>query len=187
MKYLIPITIFLLFHSPNLKASDLKIEPVYGVERTQREFPKPARYKTETYFGVRALYGTPSFSLEGEVNQSQDTEDFPDDNLKVTYKNQKALLGFRTYPIQSKILGVFLRFGARASKQTREITEAGESRTEEGAIIFDPYAGTGLTLVLGNNFALNTGATLIYNRNAEASEQYDTRYSFSFTIRAGNK
>ena len=86
------------------------------------------------------------------------------------------------------MLGIFLRFGARASKLKREITEAGEDRTEEDPINFDPYAGTGLTFVLGKNFALNAGATLVYNKNAtEESEKYDTRYSFSFTIKAGSR
>ena len=186
MKILILTFISLTF--TYIHAAELKIEPVYGVERTQREFPAPARYKTETFLGARALYGTPGFSLELEVNQSNSKEDFPDDNLEVKYQSQKALLGFRTYPIRSKMLGVFFRFGARGTKRTREITENGVSRTEDDPISFDPYAGTGLTLILGNNFALNTGATLVYNKNAEdESEKYDTRYSLSFTIKAGNK
>ena len=43
----------------DLYAAELKIEPIYGVERTQRYFPEPTRYKTQTFFGVRALYGVP--------------------------------------------------------------------------------------------------------------------------------
>lgn len=181
------ILLFLTILFFEAKAAELKIEPVYGVERTQREFPEPARYKTQTFVGIRGLYGAPEFSLELELNQSNNTEDFPDDDLSVKYQDQKALLGFRTYPIKSKMLGVYLRFGARASKQTREITEAGETRTEESPINFDPYAGTGLTFIMGSAFALNAGATLVYNKNAEESEKFDTRYTFSFTIKAGNK
>ena len=184
MKLLICILIFI----PNLYASDLKIEPVYGVERTQRLQPEPPRYKTETFVGARALYGTPAFSLEFEVNTSRDTEEFPDDDLKITFSSQKALLGFRSYPLRGKYFGMYFRAGARAQKLTREIEEAGEERTEEDPISFDPYAGTGLTLAFANNFALNAGATLVYNRNAEdEAEMYDTRYTFSFTIRAGSR
>lgn len=179
------ITLIIFLFSFEVFAQELKIEPVYGVERTQRHFPEPSRYKTQTFIGARAVYGTPGFSLELELNQSTDTEEFPDDNLEVTYSNQKALLGFRTYPIQSKWFGMFLRFGARGSKQTRHIKENNESRSEEDPINFDPYAGTGFTLVLGKNFALNAGATLAYNKNAEEGEKYDTRYTFSFTIKAG--
>ena len=180
------LLIVLLFSS-TIMAAELKIEPVYGVERTQRHFPEPTRYKTETFMGIRGLYGVPIFSLELELNQSLGKEDFPDDNLEITYKSQKALLGFRSYPIKSSMLGIFFRFGARASKKTRDITENGVSRTEEDPLNFDPYAGTGLTFILGSNFALNAGATLVYNKNAETSEKYDTRYSFSFTIKAGSK
>lgn len=183
------LTLLILLNSSNLvHGADLKIEPVYGFERTQRLYPEPARYRTTTFLGLRALYGDPKFSLEAELNQSTSSEEFPEDDLKVEYIDRKALLGFRTYPLTSKIFGWFLRFGARAQKNTRNIEEASESRTEEDPLTFDPYAGTGLTLVLGNNFSLNGDATLIYNRNAESeSEKYDTRYSLSFTIRAGNR
>lgn len=183
--------IFLLFtyiFSLNLNAAELKIEPVYGVERTQREFPAPARYRTSTFLGARALYGISAFSFEFELNQSTSKEDFPEDNLSVTYIDQKALLGFRSYPVHSKYVGLFFRFGARAQKNKREIVENDVQRNEEDPLRFDPYAGTGLTLAAGKAFALNAGATLVYNRNAtDEAEKYDTRYSFSFTIRAGNK
>jgi len=185
MKKLITTLLFLL--SLSSFAAELQIEPVYGVERTQKEFPKPARYKTETFLGVRALYGVPAFSFEVELNQSKSIEKFPDSDLEVTYNGQKALVGFRSYPINGQYMAWYLRFGARGQQQSRDIVEAGESRTEKDPIQFDPYAGTGLTLRAGKNFALNAGATLVYNRNAEASEQYDTRYTFSFTIKAGNK
>ncbi|MAZ50088.1 MAG: hypothetical protein CME65_16110 [Halobacteriovoraceae bacterium] len=184
MKYFV----LFLFLIPMTQAADFKIEPVYGVERTQRLQPEPARYKTETFVGARALYGTPAFSLEFEVNTSRDTEEFPEDDLKITYSSQKALLGFRSYPIRGKYFGMYFRAGGRAAKITREITEAGVESKEEDPINFDPYAGTGLTLAFANNFALNAGATLVYNRNAEdEAEKYDTRYTFSFTIRAGSR
>jgi hypothetical protein len=181
------LAILLTFISFQALSAELKIEPVYGVERTQKEFPKPARYVTETFLGVRGLYGVPLLSLELELNQSLSKEDFPADNLEVIYTSQKALLGVRSYPIKTQYVGIFFRAGARAQKQKREITENSVKTTEDDALKFDPYAGTGLTLAAGNNFALNAGATLVYNRNADASEQYDTRYTFSFTIKAGNK
>lgn len=184
----ITLTFLVLLFTLSVNANELKIEPVYGVERTQRLYPEPARYRTTTFLGLRALYGKPIFSLEGEISQSTSKEEFPSDNLEVEYIDKKALLGFRTYPLTSQIFGVFLRFGARAQKNERKIVENGESRTENDALTFDPYAGTGLTVAIANNFSLNAGATLIYNKNAESeSEKYDTRYSFSFTIKAGNR
>ena len=180
--------LFLFIVIPVAQSSELKIEPVYGVERTQRLYPEPARYRTSTFLGLRALYGKPEFSLEAEINQSTSNEEFPSDNLEVEYLDRKALIGFRTYPLTSEIFGVFLRFGARVQKNQRKIKENGDSRTEEDPLTFDPYAGTGVTIAFGSNFSLNAGATLIYNRNAEdIDEKYDTRYSLSFTISAGNR
>lgn len=184
-KLTLPLVLFTLF-TLKAQAGALRIEPVYGIERTQRQFPEPPKYVTKTFLGMRAIYGVPLISAEFEVGQSIQKDDFPAENLEVTYTTQRALLGIRSYPIRSKMLGIFFRAGARAQKETRDIVENGVESQEEGAINFDPYAGTGLTIVLGNNFALNAGATLVYNRDADASEQYDTQYSFSFTIKAGS-
>lgn len=187
MKKLIICTLFLLILPLTTHAAALKIEPVYGIERTQRQYPEPPKYITKTFVGMRAVYGVPLISMEFELGQSLNKEDFPNDNLSVTYTTQRAMLGIRSYPMKSKYFGVFFRAGARAQKETRDITESGVESQEESPINFDPYGGAGLTLAFANNFALNAGATLIYNRDADASEQYDTQYSFSFTIKAGSK
>jgi hypothetical protein len=180
-------TILLFLLLPQAYAAELKIEPVYGVERTLRLFPEPAKYKTEVFYGVRGLYGTPLVSLELELNESKSNEQFPSDDMQVDYLTRKALLGIRSYLANTNMLGFFVRVGARAEKKSREITEAGVSRTEDTPLSFDPYAGVGVTIVASTFFALNAGATMVYNKNAEASEQYDTRYSFSFSMKAGSK
>lgn len=186
MKKLVLCTTFLTLFSLISEAAALKIEPVYGIERTQRQFPEPPKYVTKTFLGMRAVYGVPIISAEFEVGQSISREDFPEDNLDVTYTTQRAMLGIRSYPIRSKFIGIFFRAGGRAQKETRDITEAGVETKEESPINFDPYAGTGITLAFADNFALNAGATLVYNRDADAAEQYDTQYTFSFTIKAGS-
>lgn len=187
MKNIITLTTFILLFSFNTQAAGLGIEPIYGIERSQRMYPEPPTYKTKTFVGLRATYGVSLLSGELEVSQSNSQDEFPDTDEKVKYSTQRAMLGIRSYPIRSKYVGLFFRAGARAQKETREIDKAGVVTKEEDPINFDPYAGTGLTLAFANNFALSAGATLMYNRNAQASEQYDTQYTFSFTIRAGNK
>lgn len=184
-KLILCSTLFCLFNISQSEAAALKLEPVYGIERSQRQYPEPPKYVTKTFLGMRAVYGVPLISAEFEVGQSITKDDFPEDDMSVTYTTQRAMLGIRSYPIKSKYIGIFFRAGGRAQKETRDITEAGVETKEEGAINFDPYGGTGITLALANNFALNAGATLVYNRDAAASEQYDTQYSFSFTIKAG--
>ena len=49
--------------------------------------------------------------------------------------------------------------------------------------MWDPYAGTGIT----PNLALNTSATLVFNRDAEGDERYDSRYTFGFSFKVDNK
>lgn len=168
-------------------AQGLSFEPLYGVERTQRMYPKPPSYTTKTFLGARGIYGTALLSGELEVSQSNSEDEFPDTAEKVKYQTQRAMLGIRSYPIKSQYVGLFFRAGGRAQIEKREITKAGVTTKEEDPISLDPYAGTGLTIGIANNFALSAGATLMYNRNAPASEQYDTQYTFSFTIKAGNR
>jgi hypothetical protein len=176
----------LLFIIPQSFASSVQIEPLYGVERSQRFYPEPARFVTKTFVGIRALYGVDLLSAEFELAQSQNTETFPTQDLTVKYTEQRAMLGVRSYLINSNVIGWFARLGARAKQTQRDITETGVDRTEKDALQFDPYAGTGLTIRLADVFSLNAGATLVYNRNNDPSNQYDTQYTFSFTFRAGN-
>lgn len=187
MKKLILTTTFIsLFVGQQVQAAGLQVAPVYGIERTQRQYPEPPKYVTKTFVGIRAIYGVPLISAEFEVGQSISKDDFPADNMSVTYTTQRAMLGIRSYPIHNGILGIFFRAGARAQKETREIEQNGVTTKEDAPINLDPYAGTGITIAVANNFALNAGATLVYNRDADASEQYDTQYTFSFTIKAGS-
>jgi hypothetical protein len=162
-------------------AAELKIEPVYGFERTYREQPAPARYKTEIFTGIRGTYGFEFLAGELELNQA-----ISDDN-DVKYTTQNLLIGARLTPGQSDIYNIYFRSGMRAKKESREYKVNGENRTTSDGIQWDPYAGAGLTLNLINIFALNTSATLVFNRDAEGAERYDTRYTFGFSIKFGNK
>ena len=189
MKKLTINILFLLLLAPlNSFASGVSIEPMYGTERSARVYPEPVTYKSKAFYGIRALYGIPLISAELEVSQSLSEDSFPVTGEKVKYNTQRAMLGVRTYPIASKYVGFFFRTGARAQKDVREITDsAGETTTTEDPISLDPYAGTGLTLAFADAFALSAGATLMYNRNAKASEQYDTQFTVSFTVKTGNR
>jgi hypothetical protein len=180
--------IFIFILSFNIFSAELKIEPVYSVETTQRQFPEPAKTVTNTYVGMRGLYGTPLLSVELEVAQSFRTENINTTGEKIDFTTQRAMLGIRSYPIRSKIIGFYFRAGARARKEIYETTDSsGNVTKDESDIQYDPYGGTGLTIVMGKLFALNAGATLVYNREADSSQQYDALYNFSFTIKTGNK
>lgn len=179
---------FLVFNFSHLLASELKIEPVYSVETTQRQLPEPAKTVVNNYLGIRALYGVPLLSGELEVAQAFRTERFNATSEKVDYTTQRAMLGIRSYPIRSKYIGIYFRAGARARKEIRETTAAdGTTEKDESDIQLDPYGGAGFTLAFGSVFALNAGATLVYNREADSAQQYDAVYTFGFTFKAGNR
>lgn len=181
------IILSLSFLSLSLLAQELKIEPLYSFEKSYRIEPAPAKYITRTYIGIRATYGVPLLSGELEVAQSTGTDDFPASNSKIDYTNQRAMLGIKSYPFKTQYIGAFFRSGLRAKKEDREVTTAGNTTSTEGEIIIDPYAGAGVTIGISSIFALNAGATLVYNRNAPEGKKFDQQLNFSFTIKASNR
>ena len=180
IKYLI---IFLF--CANTFAADLKIEPVYGFERTLQAEPKPARYRTDIFLGVRATYGNDLIAGELEVNQSNSENEIND--VKVKTQNQNLLAGLRLVPLSGKFYNYYLRGGMRARQGTTEITQNGETNKTTTGTQLDPYAGTGLIINLAGVLSLNASATLVYNRNAETDEQYDTQYALGFSFGFGNR
>lgn len=185
-KFLATLAIMGVVHT---SAAELKIQPVYSLETTRREYPAPASQITKTYLGISALYGEPILSAEFELAQSTYTDSFPSSNSEVTSVTKRAMLGVRSYPLTSQYFGWFLRAGARAKQETLDIKENGDSRTEELPVYLDPYAGTGLTITLGKMAALNASATMVYNRSADVddSDRYDTQYTLSATFKIGNR
>ena len=52
------ITTFIItLTSQTTLAAGFTLEPTYGVERSQREYPEPKSYRTKTFLGLRAIYG----------------------------------------------------------------------------------------------------------------------------------
>ena len=182
MKILILLYLFIPFIS---HSQELKIQPVYGFERTYNVEPKPARYRTEIFLGVRALYGTKRIAAEAEINQANSNDSFNDIDYK--YTTQTMMLGLRLIPWAAEYYSLYLRGGARFRKRVTERTQNGDTSTTTEGPNFDPYAGGGITINVSGLINVNASATLVYNRNAEAGEQYDTRYTLSGGFRFGNR
>jgi hypothetical protein len=181
------IMTFLLFLllTNTVFAAEMKIEPVYGYERTFHEEPAPSRYITGTLIGVRSSYGTEDFAIEGEVNQS--TAEKNSDAKDEKFITQSLLLGFRLTPLKSQYFNIFFRFGARAKKQESEVTVSEVTTKNTTGVVVDPYAGTGLGINIASLITLKASATLVYNQNAEADDRYDARYTLSAGFKFGNK
>jgi len=178
--------IFLALLVANLgHAQELKIEPVYGFERTYHAEPKPSRYRTEVFLGLRANYGTKLLSLEGEINQANSDDTIGDVTAK--YNTQTLMLGLKLVPISGEYYNIFMRSGIRVRKKTTELTQNGVTSSTTDGPNLDPYAGAGIGIGFGSVFSLNASATLVYNRNAPAGEQYDTRYTLGAGMKFGNR
>lgn len=182
--------IFLLFYISLISipvsaqsGASVRIEPLFGVEHTQNQYPEPARYSTRSFFGLRALAGYTLLAAELEVTQSNARRDYPSENLKVEDQIRRAMVGLRSTYAISNYLGFFLRAGARGTDEKNTITNTTTSVVEvkEPGIKWDPYAGTGLQIALAQNFALNAGATWIFT----GASKPDVQYSFGFTVKFG--
>lgn len=178
------IVIFFLLTSACL-AAELKIEPIYGLERSLQAEPKPARYRTEIFLGIRATYGNKLIAAEGEVNQSNSDNEF--NGVQVKTNTQNLLLGARLIPVANEFYNIYLRGGARFRQQEVQTIQNNTTETNKNPMQVDPYAGAGLGLKLGGLISINAAATLVYNRNATASEQYDTQYSLGASFKFGNR
>ncbi len=185
-------TIILLFIllSSNVFATELQIEPVYGFERSYQHTPKPGRYRTEVFTGIKGTYGTEIIAGELELNQGSTTYQTGTDSTGLTdvkTNTQNLLIGLKLVPFIGEYYNINFRGGLRGRKETREITFNGDSTTKSDGVQWDPYAGTGVSLNFASLFSLNASATLIYNREAEEGEKYDTRFTLGAGIKFGNK
>jgi hypothetical protein len=179
---------FILTTSVLAEEASFKIEPIYGLERTQKHFPKPSRYVTRSVFGVRGTYGYKLLSGEMEVNKAQDTEEFTEQDLKITDSAQRALFGVRSTFEMASFFDWFLRGGIRLTENKRETIQNGSVSNQTEAIQYDPYAGTGININLSHLFSLNAAATMVFTQSpTEATKgEYDVQYTFGFTVKGGS-
>jgi hypothetical protein len=161
----------------------IRIEPLFGFEHVSNRYPEPARFTTRSFFGLRAVAGYPLLAAEFEVTQSNGRRDYPSENLKAEDEVRRGLIGVRSTYAVASFLGFHLRAGARATDQKTTITNTTTNTKEvkHPGLEWDPYAGTGLQLVVANNLALNAGATWFFPKNSPAEVQY----SLGITVKFG--
>jgi hypothetical protein len=174
------LLLLLILPTFSVANSQLRIEPVYGIETSFVRYPEPSKYVTRGSLGLRALYGVPLLSAELEVSQAKSQENYSQEKVEDT--SDRASLGIRSHLGLSSILAAYARAGGRASQGKTTVTTPSETREIDNPLRIDPYAGAGLQLRLANNFGLNAGVTLI--RNEES--QFDTQYTFGINARIGN-
>ncbi len=181
MKKIIFIFVILFAAHPTW-AQYFKLEPIIGYERVQKIEPT-AHTKSRLIYGLRASYGPPIFSVEGEVTQGKDDESFPDRNLTIEEKVTNMMLGIRSSFNLASTLTWYLRGGGHARKSEYTRTENGVSSEREPAVYTSPYAGTGLTINLFNKLTANAGITVIFTGRPRGSDrEYQTTLGFGIKL-----
>lgn len=165
-----------------ISSDNLTVEPIVGYERVQKIEPTP-RTESRFYYGVRASYGVPLLSAEAELTRAQESDSFPEQDLKLEETSTTLMLGLRSNFNHEGIIGLYLRAGGHARKSEVEKTQDGVKTIDEPAVRLSPYAGTGLNIRLARYFSLNAGLTVIFTGEPKGSDkEYRTSLGFSINI-----
>ncbi|MCM2324217.1 MAG: hypothetical protein NDJ90_13245 [Oligoflexia bacterium] len=155
------------------------IEPVIGFEHVQKVAPTP-HSRNRMIYGLRARAGIPLVSLEAEATRGSDLELFPNDDLKIRDQDDRLKIGLVSTRYLGSLFSFSLRAGAQATRNLHEETRAGVTTVTKSGPTYHPYAGTGITSRLGNNFDLAAGVTVIFNDFPHMSKnEYQTTLGFN--------
>ncbi|MEZ4749611.1 MAG: hypothetical protein R3B54_02995 [Bdellovibrionota bacterium] len=150
----------------------LDIEPIVGYERVQKLTPT-AYTKDRLVYGGRLTLGVPLFSIETEYTRGQDSESFTSPTLTTTDTTDKLKLGVRSsIQLDRNLFSFVLRAGVQAKRNIHEEDSgSGTARTEE-PIEYDPYAGAGLKVKLGQRakIALFADFVVVFNELNDFSQ-----------------
>ncbi len=177
------IFIFLLFslNAFSKNSSQLKFEPIYGIETSLIRYPEPSKYVTRATYGLRAIYGTRLLSSELEVSQAKSQENYTSPSQKVEDTSDRLSLGLRSSISLASLISAYIRAGGRASQGKTILTTDTSKETIDNPLRVDPYAGAGIQLSFAPNMGINAGVTLV--RNEE--NKYDTQYTLGLNARIG--
>jgi hypothetical protein len=171
-----------------VKAQGLLIEPVIGYEKYYRLEPGPPSFQTRTNIGLRGTYGVTGLSGELEITQGSNRSTVLDGSVNKDIKETRSQLrlGLRsTLPLTS-FFAITARAGVRGREDTSEVTASGVTTVKKSGVNVDPYAGLGLTVAFGSNFALSAGATLTQIKDENDAKDYEVQYTLSGALKFGS-
>ncbi len=96
MKYIFLILCLISIKAYSKNSSQLKFEPVYGIETALVRYPEPSKNVTRATYGLRALYGTRLLSSELEISQAKSLENYSSPTQKVEDTSDRLSLGLRS-------------------------------------------------------------------------------------------
>lgn len=151
-----------LLCAPSARAAfRMELEPLVGYERVQKVIPIP-HTRNRLMYGGRLTVGIAWLAAELEYLNSTDKEDFPLNGITTKDVDDRAKVGARINLNLARFLAFTLRGGGQASRNRHTETSGGTVTTTQGAILYKPYAGTGLTASFGRTIALRADLVAIF-------------------------
>jgi hypothetical protein len=156
------------------------IEPIVGYEFQKKD--NPARTKAVFTYGARVIAGYKILSAEGEYTQGKSDEFFGDTGTRIEEKTEKARLGLRSTYSLGSFLDWFLRGGAEGQRRNTRRTVGGVATENDSPAKVFPYVGTGVSLFLARQLALNASVVATVK---DLNDLGQTEYSTSFGLSIG--
>ncbi len=158
----------------------VNVEPIVGYERSQKLVPT-AHTKDRLIYGARLSIGIPLLAVEATYTRGTDTEEFPGQALSsIKDTDDKLKVGLRSSVRMSRIFSIQGRGGVQAKRNIHEETLNGVSTKTTHPIVYDPYAGLGLSMGLARNLTLTGGMTVVFNEFPKMNKnEYETTLGFS--------
>lgn len=160
--------------------ANFQFQPLFGYERVQR-FTPVAETVSRFFYGARVIYGYQIIAAEAEYTRATDSTSqagtsraYTDDRLKVGARSAYRL---------GSLISFYLRAGLQGTRRSIDTTVGGVTTNDVQPAMFDPYAGTGVSFRLANNFSLDAGLTLVFQDFPDHLEKTDYQTNFGFTIR----
>ena len=159
------------------------LEPIVGFERVQKIVPTEHTADRLVY-GARLTLGFPLLSLEGEYTQANDTETFADQGLVIKDAAQKLKVGLRSTATLTKAVKAFVRGGMQATRNTHtETTNGTVTLTEKQPEKWNPYAGAGFKVALGQKLALTGDVVAVFKKWPDMKKnEYLTSVGFEIKV-----
>jgi hypothetical protein len=159
---------------------NLKVEPIVGVEQTQKLLPE-VQSTTRLFYGARVIGGMRWISLEGEYTRAQDQENFPLTSTRSSSTSDKLKIGLRSEFAQARWFSASARLGGQAQVETAEVTVNDIKTIENTPVTYQPYAGVGARVTITPKIGFSAEVVAVF-RDFPDLAQNDYQGSAGFTL-----
>lgn len=164
--------------APSMTGVSVSLEPIVGYELQRKE--DPTRTKLVLTYGARVVAGYKILSGELEYTQGKSEDRYPDTATEIEEKSQNVRLGVRSTFTLASMLDWYLRGGAEAQKRHITRTVAGVVSERDAPSKVYPYLGTGLSIRLGSQIALNASVlATLKDTNDLKKNEYTTAFGIN--------